>query len=210
MGAAMSDPTGTSGLGGGSHVGADLVAVMQGGPTFIDRMEQLSERTAAHEKALGDLALGRGAREAYLHAHQIKADVEKIHAAAAKALHDANSQSAATLNEARATAARIIADAKTEAGEIRAEANRIKSQAMDDATGMTNRAQGLFDEAQTLRDEATTDRATAAETLSTANIEKVQIEADRQTINRRRERLLLARDKLAAAIKEADGHVFGV
>lgn len=210
MGAAMSDPTGTSGLGGGSHVGADLVAVMQGGPTFIDRMEQLSERTAAHEKALGDLALGKAARDAYLHAHQLKADAEKVHVAATKALSDANSQSAAKINEANAQAARLVADAGKIAERTKAEAEQIKINAQDEHARLVGEAQEIKGQAQALMDAATTDRATAAETLSTANIEKEQIEADRQTVNRRRDRLLLARDKLAAAIKEADGHVFGV
>jgi cell division septum initiation protein DivIVA len=206
----MSDPIGTSGLGGGSHIGADLAAVMQGGPTFVERMEQLSERTAAHEKALGELTLGRAARDAYLHAHQLKADAEKTHAVAAKAINDANSQSTATLNEANATAARIVAKAKQEAEKIKAEAEQIRLNAEAQSERMRGEARQDRDEAQALRDTAATDRATAAQTLSASNIEKAQLEADRQSVNRRRDRLFAARDRLVSAIKEADGHVLGV
>jgi len=206
----MSDPIGTSGLGGGSHVGADLAAVMQGGPTFLERMERLSEQKDAHDKALSELGLGRAARDAYLHANQLKADVVKAHAAAAKALSDANSQSATKINEANATAARIVAKAKQEAEKIKAEVEQIRLNAEAQSERMRGEARQDRDEAQVLRDAAATDRAMAAQILSTANIEKEHIEADRQTVNRRRDRLLLARDKLAAAIKEADGHVFGV
>ncbi len=206
----MSDPIGTSGLGSGSHLGADLPAVMQGGPTFLERMERLSGQTAAHEKALGELALGRAARDAYLHASQIKANAETIHSIAAKALNDANSQSTATLNEANATAARIIAKAKQEAEKIKAEAEDLMAHAQQGHDRLVREAEALRGEAQALKDAAATDCATAVQALSTANIEKAQIEADRQSVNRRRDRLLLARDKLVAAIKEADGHVFGV
>ncbi len=206
----MSDPIGTSGLGGGSHVGADLAAVMQGGPTFLERMERLSEQTAAHEKALGDLALGRAARDAYVHANQIKANAEKIHDIAAKALSNANSQSTATLNEANATAARIIAAAQKEAEAIKAKALADDAQAILDADRLRGEAQALKDEAQALRDAAAAVDILADQTLSTANIEKAKIEADRQTANRELDRLVSARDTLAAAIRKADGYVLGV
>ncbi len=206
----MSDPIGTSGLGSSSHIGADLAAVMQGGPTFLERMERLSEQTAAHEKALGELALGKAARDAYLHANQIKANAETIHSIAAKALSNANSQSATKINEANTQAARLMDAAKKYADRIQAEADQIKVNAQDEHARLVGEAQALKDEVQALKDAAAADRATAAQTLSTANIEKERIVAADISLSRRRDRLLLARDKLVSAIKEADGHVFGV
>src|SRR5260370_24149029 len=165
----MSDPIGTSGLGSGSHVGADLAAVMQGGPTFLERMERLSGQTAAHEKALGELALCRAARDAYLHASQIKANADTIHSIAAQALNDANSQSTATLNEANATAARIIAKAKKEAEKIKAEAEDLMAHAQQGHDRLVPEAEALRGDAQALKDAAATDCATAGQGPSTGH-----------------------------------------
>jgi cell division septum initiation protein DivIVA len=206
----MSDPTGTSGLGAGSHVGADLAAVMQGGPTFIDRMEQLSARTAAHEKALNDLALGRGARDAYVHAHNLKADAVEAHAKAAQALTTANSQSTATLNEARATAARIVAKANADAEDLRKQAATERAIATADADRMTQEAARVLAEAAAKQAEVDAVFVAAMEEAKKFADATVAVEAERKDLGDRRDRLYLARDKLTAAIKEADGHVRGV
>jgi hypothetical protein len=199
----MSDPIGTSGLGGGSHVSADLAAVMQGGPTFIDRMEQLSARTAAHEKALNELALGRSARDAYLHAHNLKADAEGAHAEAIKVLGDANSQAAATLNAARTEAARIIAGAKNEAFQISSEASQIRVDAAAEADRLTGKVQALLDEAQATKDAAQAERDEVSRAMQQTTQERAKLALDRKALDERVEHFNHHYGRVANVMREA-------
>lgn len=208
MGAAMSDPTGTAGI--RNQNDPDMLAIVHGGPKFAQRMEQLGRAKDAHDEALANLELGKSAAAAHTHAFHLQSEAKNAHEQAAKALADATSKATATRNEAIARATRIVGDAQTQADRIKAEAEQLKATAKADAERLQGEAQALKDEAQAWKDAAIADRNETSRLLTTANIEKAQIESDRLTVNRRRERLLLARDKLATAIKEADGHVFGI
>jgi hypothetical protein len=115
----------------GAPAEADLYmrTAIEGGTSFMRRLEVLSDAKAAHDEALAELGLGRSARAALADANEKQAEAAAKLAEASVTLEAAKQSAASTVAAANKTAAETLAKAKADAGTITAEAERIRGEA---------------------------------------------------------------------------------
>jgi F0F1-type ATP synthase membrane subunit b/b' len=115
----------------GAPAEADLYmrTAIEGGTSFMRRLEVLSDAKAAHDEALAELGLGRAARAALADAQEKQAEaVEKL-AEASASLEGAKQSAADIVAKAEKDAAETLAKAKADSGTIIAEAERLRGEA---------------------------------------------------------------------------------
>src|SRR5678816_926674 len=90
--------------------GGDLSLIIDGGPTFTQRLAELSQATQTYKKALADLDLGRSAQEANDQAGRRLADAQEQANALLAATNDEIAKARETVNAwAEETKAKTLA-----------------------------------------------------------------------------------------------------
>lgn len=181
----------------------DIGLAASGGARFLERVDQLINAKDAHDRALADLNLGRGAAAAYVHADELRKRATETHTAASKVLSNAEAKSATTLDAARVEAARIIAVAKTEAATLKAEGERLKADAAADAAASGQVAIALKQSAQKLKDEAQVERSEVAAAMEQIVKDRNALALERKNFEARQERFNLHYGRVATAMREA-------
>lgn len=177
----------------------DLRVAMEGGQSFVGRLNQLAEATEALRKAREDFNLSNSAKEAY-------DDAARKHAAALEAQRDAAAKAQQTVEQAREESGRLIATAEARHKALMAEATGERRLAKEHATQIVSdaekKAQALTGALEALNAEAEKKHAEATRLMADAEKKLKSVEALQSAAEAARVKVEERRRRLEAALAE--------